>query len=823
MNFDRQISISAGTNRKDTHWKRLTMTVSELYDKLRLPSRGAETLAAYVKMKKSQQDNLKDVGGYMAGTLSGGRRKASAVTGRDVITLDFDNIPAWGTDDVIAKLDELGCSYCVYSTRKHAPNAPRLRILIPTDRTMTPDEYEPCARRVAAHVGISKADPTTFEVGRLMYWPSCCADSEYVYKTADAPLMAADFLLGTYVNWKDVESWPQVPGVFSYTKLAVKQGDPESKPGVVGAFCRTYDVFRAMDELLPGIYEATDDGKDRFTYTGGTTTGGAIVYDSGKFLFSHHATDPCSGRLVNAFDLVRLHKYGDMDDENDPNAPVNKLPSYKQMCQYAVSLDEVALVIMKEQHDKAIEDFTGVTAASDPAPTTPPTPSDDFNPGELAPDENDDDQSKWMLKLQREVQSGKIKGTIDNMMIILENDPLLKGRFALNRFANRGEVLAQLPWEHDYKHRRMWSDTDTNGLYWYVEKFYGITSRGNIDAALDVHAATHAFNDVQDYIEGLAWDGTPRLDTLFIDYLGATDDEYNRTVCRKAFVAAIARAMMPGCKFDCMLILCGPQGVGKSTILDKMSRGFFNDSIRTFEGKDASELLQGVWLIEVAELDAFRRTDVACIKQFLSLRADRYRAAYGRNVKELPRCCVFFGTCNQMDFLQDTTGNRRFWPVDVSMIPPAKSVFRDLDAEIDQIWAEAKARWQAGEELYLSGAVEEEARKRQEEHREALVQEGPIAEFTARQVPNDWAKWPIDRRRDYWANASHGDYTLVDRDRICAAEIWCELYGKNMSDMKKADAREINAALSRLNGWRRSEKVLYFGPYSTQRGCEKRF
>ena len=109
--------------------------------------------------------------------------------------------------------------------------------------------------------------------------------------------------------------------------------------------------------------------------------------------------------------------------------------------------------------------------------------------------------------------------------------------------------------------------------------------------------------------------------------------------------------MEPGCKFDNMLILCGPQGLGKSTLLDRMSKGWYNDSIRTFEGKEASELLQGVWLVEVAELDAFRRTDVSRIKQFLSLRYDRYRAAYGRNVKELPRCCVFFGTCNVSDFL----------------------------------------------------------------------------------------------------------------------------------------------------------------------------
>jgi len=257
-----------------------------------------------------------------------------------------------------------------------------------------------------------------------------------------------------------------------------------------------------------------------------------------------------------------------------------------------------------------------------------------------------------------------------------------------------------------------------------------------------------------------------------------------------------------------------------------MSKGWYNDSIRTFEGKEASELLQGVWLVEVSELDAFRRTDVARIKQFLSLRADRYRAAYGRHVKELPRCCVFFGSTNTTDFLQDTTGNRRFWPVDVGEQPHSKTVWKDLtDDEITQLWAEAKARWLAGEPLYLSGMVEEEALIKQEAHREVSVREGLIASFVERKVPVDWSKWTIDRRRDFWCGATHTpdgkQLELVDRDRIAAVEIWCELFNGNIKDIKQSDTREINAVLARLTGWKRSDNPLRFGPYSLQRGFIK--
>ncbi len=799
MNNDRKIIISVGNNRRDLNWKQTALTVSELYERLRNPVRSTELFADYMKMKKAQQDTLKDVGGFVGGSLSSPRRKSNNVTGRDIITLDFDNIPGWQTEAIITKVEELGCNYCIYSTRKHTASAPRLRVVIPFDRTVTPDEYEPCARRVAASIGISMADPTTFEVCRLMYWPSCSADSEYVYKTKDAPFISADFLLSTYTDWHDYMSWPQVPNAVSYAKLAMKQGDPLEKPGIVGAFCRTYDVVTAMDAFLPNIYDTVDNDEGRYTYLGGSTTGGAVIYDDAKFLYSHHATDPCGGRLVNAFDLIRLHRFGDKDDNAAPDTPVTKLPSYKAMCDMALKDKATIATLNREQHEAAVKDFEGFTD------TTPQT-------GEPL---------DWAEKLQRN-QNGAVKGTIDNILIILDGDPALKGKFALNLFANRGEILGALPWQKDTK-RRLWSDTDSNGLYWYLERMWGITQRGNIDSALDIHAATHAFNEVQDYINGLTWDGVPRLDTLLIDYLGAKDTAYNRAVCRKSFTGAIARAMTPGCKYDTMLILAGPQGIGKSTLLDKMSRGWFNDSIRTFEGKEASELLQGVWLVEVAELDAFRRTDIARIKQFLSLKADRYRAAYGRHVKELPRCCVFFGTCNEMEFLQDTTGNRRFWPVDVGEEKTTKSVFTDLpDETINQLWAEAKMRWQTGEKLYLTGALDAEAKIKQEEHREASVREGLIMEFAERQVPADWAKWSLDRRRDFWAGAARTQegvtLELVDRDRITAIEVWCELFNGSMRDMKPADTREINAILGMMKGWKRSGKTLRFGPYNVQRG-----
>lgn len=345
--YDRQITITVGTSRKAMNWQPQPLMLSEFYEKLRIPARSTETMQTYLSLKKSDQDDLKDVGGFVAGTLEGFRRKADAVKGRDLITLDFDNIPQNGTEDILKRIEGLGCGYCVYSTRKHSPATPRLRILLPFDRQATADEYEPCARYMAACIGIEFADPTTFEVSRLMYFPSVCVDGEYVFNFSDKPMLSVDGLLekitNEWGNWRDVTKWVQVPGSENmYRKLAVKQSDPLTKTGIVGAFCRTYNIYNAIEKFLEGIYEATAT-PGRYTYLGGSTTGGTVIYQDGLFLYSHHSTDPCCGRLVNSFDLVRLHKFSDLDMNTEPKTPTNRLPSYQAMSELAIKDDKVSL------------------------------------------------------------------------------------------------------------------------------------------------------------------------------------------------------------------------------------------------------------------------------------------------------------------------------------------------------------------------------------------------------------------------------------------------------------------------------------------------
>lgn len=802
---DRQISISVGNSRNSKSWRQENTTVSALYARLSQPIVSTETHAEYMNMSKAQQDSLKDVGGFVGGMLNGTRRKAANVKCRDIITLDFDNIPGWQADTVTARVDALNCSYCIYSTRKHTPAKPRLRIIIPLDRAVSPDEYEPIARRLAQQIGIEMADKTTFDVSRLMYWPSKCSDTEYYYKSKDARFISANMILGTYTDWHNVASWPQVPGAASHKTLAIKQGDPLEKAGTVGAFCRTYTIVQAMDTFLPDIYEAVDGMPDRYTYLGGSTTGGAIVYED-KFLYSHHATDPCGEKLVNAFDMVRLHKFGELDEDKSPDTPITKMPSFLKMCEFAEQDKGCKATLNRERQQAAAADFGGVVSGDSSA---------------------DDDTADWRDDLEYKVNSDILKNTINNYLIVLNNDPMLKDKFAYNAFAERKEIFGAVPWDSTNE-RRMWTDADSNGLYWYMEQAYNQAGRGNIDSALSLYMSQHSFNEVQDFINSLSWDGVKRLDTLFIDYLGAEDTPYVRSVTRKMFVAAIARAMTPGVKFDNMLILVGPQGVGKSTILSKMAKGWFNDSICSFEGKDAAELLQGIWLVEISELDAFRRSETSRIKQFLSLNSDIFRAAYARNAEERKRRCVFFGTTNTNDFLRDPTGERRFWPVDTNVIPAKYNVFSDLtEGIISQLWAEARAYWISGEPLNLSAEIEQAAKDKQQEHKETSAKEGLIREFVERQVPEDWQKYSIDKRKMFWGAtaATHtttdNGSSLVDRDKISAIEIWVECFNGDPKYMKQADVREINGILKSLEGWSSESRPIRCGPYNLQRGYVK--
>lgn len=805
MRYDRKITLSVGSSRKSISWQRQEMNYSDFIEKFRTPIRSVETFDDYLKLPKAQQDTLKDVGGFVGGALKGPRRKADSVLFRDLVTLDFDNISSGMTEEVIRRVMVLGCGYLIYSTRKHASYKPRLRVVFPTDRAMSADEYEPIARKMAEMIGIEMADPTTFEPSRLMYWPSCSSDSEYVFKYEDKPFLSADGILATYADWTDIASWPQVPGQeVKHRQLITRQKDPTTKPGLIGAFCRAYDIYKAMATYLPKAYDDTAD-PNRFTYAGGSTTGGAIVYEDGKFLYSHHATDPSSGQLVNAWDLVRLHKFSHLDDEAKADTPTPSLPSSKAMRELAGEDPAVTALVARERQEEASSYFEGLYG-------------DGENEAKTAED------SEWLRMLKPARTGEGFEKSIANIVTILSHEPGLGGKLYMDAFANRGMVDLPLPWDKG-EGSRMWSDTDDAQLTLWLEKKYGITGREKIENAIKIVGYNNRRNKVLEFMRSCQWDGKERIKTLLRDYLGCEENIYTEEIMKKALVAAIARAVSDvGVKYDYMIVFKGPQGIGKSTFLSKLGGEWFNDSLYSFEGKEAAELIQGTLIVEVGELSALTKSETEVVKQFLSKTHDIYREAYGKRTNKYPRRCVFFGSTNSEEFLKDVTGNRRFWPVSCHDLPVRKDIWKDFtEEEIRQVWGEAYFYYQIGEDLCLSEEAEEIARAMQETFREVDPKEGEIRAFLEKKIPKNWYDMSLSNQRAFLNGSFQGveEEDLVSRDKVCLAEIWQLCFGGDMKCLRRRDSNELANIMTAMPGWKRNRSRRRYGTFGTQRGYER--
>ena len=814
MENSRKLVISEANNRLSKQWVTTEITWSEFVDRLGKPKITAETLDEFLSYSKSKQDDIKDVGGFVGGKLKGNLRRSEAIESRSLITLDLDNLAYEDDTKIIKTLNGLGCAYVVYSTRKHQTTKPRIRVIFPLAEDVSADEYEPIARKVASFIGLRYCDPTTFQAVRLMYWPSHSTDSDYVFTYADKPMLDGAAILNMYDNWKDISTWPEVPDVQKlHQNMLKKQENPLEKEGMVGAFCRKFNIYQAIDEFLPGVYEACDVA-DRLTFIGGSTTAGAIVYQDGLFLYSHHATDPCSQKLVNAFDLVRLHKFGYLDIQAEVNTPVAKLPSWIAMKEWVMAKTDVRKDLLKERQQKAIAEFSIVNDKDE-----------EVLEGEIV-----EDDDNWTEELKFSADGMKALSTLSNIILILRNDKELKFKIFKDIFASRILVRDGVPWDRKFETPdRIWSDTDDAGLRWYLESNYGITSTNKIIDGVNLIAEENAENKVATRLQSTQWDGEKRLETLFIDYLGCEDNAYTREVSEKSLVAAVKRAIYGGIKWDNMPILIGPQGVGKSTFLKILGMDWYNDSLVNVEGKDACELIQGSWILEMGELSSLRKSELNLVKNFLSRTDDIFRASYGRRAQKYPRRCAFFGTANDTNFLRDETGNRRFWPIDCFIYKPKKSIFDDLKNELEQIWAEACEL--AKNEFYslvLSKEAEKIAKEEQDAHSEDNVYKGIILDYLDKKIPkNAWDSMDLFARRTYLneyeaTSKQYDESDLILRDKVCAAEIWEEALKMDIRYLKKSDSIEINKILSTLFKWEKIKQSSRFGKYGVQKGFRRK-
>ena len=763
-----KIRLSTGNSRMDKKWNLVEMELDEFRQRISQTHRTAETVEQYKKLSKAKQDGIKDVGGFVLGTLKDGRRKKDCVLTRSGLSLDMD----YATPDIIEQLEMFFSFRClIYSTHKSTPEKPRLRLIIPLSREVTPDEYMAVARKVADEIGIELFDDTTYEPSRLMYWPSTSADGEFVYKEVDGDSLDPDTVLAKYTDWHNSAEWPVSKRQQTVVQREIKkQADPLTKPGTVGAFCRTYSITSAIDTFISDVYKpSTMSG--RYDYVPADSQAGVVIYDD-RFAFSHHATDPACGKLMNAFDVIRIHKFGGLDAKADEDTAASQLPSFKAMQEFAVQDEQVKIQLAKERQNLAMTEF------------------------DAAEDEN------WQTLLELD-KTGAVKDTLTNIANIVRHDPNLKS-VVFNEFKSVVDVIGLLPWKQV---KPGWNDSDVANAKLYFERVYGIWSPTKFkDALLAVVASERIYHPIKEYFSGLEWDGTERLDTLLIDYMGAEDTLYTRAVTRKTLCAAVARIYEPGVKFDSMLVLNGPQGMGKSTFYSILGRQWFSDSLSISDMRDktAAEKLQGYWVLEIAEMNGIKKVDVETVKSFITRVDDKFRQAYGTVVESHPRTNIIVGSANsESGFLRDITGNRRFWPVNVN----ACGKYHPWElTEVDQVWAEAIERYRAGEELYLKGEAASQAYKAQQDAMETDDREGIVQDYLERLLPAGWDSMDLYQRRGFLGGSEfEGAPTsgTVRRQRVCAMEIWCECFGKERQNLKKGDSYEIEAILMKIGGWNR--------------------
>ncbi|NCD10121.1 MAG: hypothetical protein EOL98_11980 [Negativicutes bacterium] len=783
------MKIAYGNSRMDKKWKNSDISWEDFCSRVKTTQRTTETVEEYRKMRKGGQDSIKDVGGFVGGHLKDGRRKKGNVLSRSMLTLDMD----YGTSTIWEEISTFfPYQCCIYSTHKHTPENPRLRLIIPLFRDVGEEEYAAVSRMVAKEIGIDLFDDTTYEPERLMYWPSTSRNGIFVYEEKDGSILDPDEFLNKYDDWRDTSTWPVSSRQSEVLDRSLKeQADPLSKEGVIGTFCRTYSVSSAIGNFLKDIYEPSAM-TGRYDYIPADSSAGVILYDD-KFAYSHHATDPASGRLLNAFDLVRIHKFGHLDDRATESTPPSKLPSFINMCEFAIQDDEVKAQFTKERMEQATIDFT---------------------------------EDNWQTALELDKQ-GKIKDTLDNIVLIIRNDSELES-IAFNKHRDGIDARDGLPWE---QMKGGWNDSDNAALKVYLSNKYGIYSPTKTKDAILAVAAERSYHPIKEYLDHLPeWDGTSRVETLLIDYFNATDNSYTRAVTRKMMVAAVARIVHPGTKFDSVLILNGPQGIGKSTFFAKLAGDWFSDSLTLTDMKDKAgpEKLQGYWILELGELAGMRKTDVEVVKSFISRSDDKYRASYGVNVESHPRQCIIVGSTNaESGFLRDITGNRRFWPVRISGDGKRKAWQMSV-YDVEQIWAETLVLYAKGEKLYLEGSDVELATNEQADAMESDEREGLVRTYLDTLLPDDWNDLSLYERRNYLNGSEFGGESrvgTVERTLVCNMEIWCECFGRDASAMKPADSYAIAGIMKKINGWNKYQGnkngTSNFPIYGRQRCYEK--
>jgi putative DNA primase/helicase len=647
---------------------------------------------------------------------------------------------------------------------------------LPLDRDISKEDYVLIAENICNKIGKSYFDISTCQAERIMFYPSTSKGAEFYFDKQDGVCVNA----GEVLKECEIKA-PQQKEVKQSTNNNNNNilEDPRTKNGIIGIWCRTYSIYDVLNKFLTSFYEPTKD-KKHFTLIGAGTSGGLFVIENGLWCKSYHSSDVDinNGHLFNAFDLVREKKFGYLDTNIKTHTRADKTPSFIAMSNFAMNDKEAKKTLLQE----AQGDF-----------------------------------KDWFSQLKLDKQ-GNILPTLNNEMIILRNDERINNIFSYDYLKNR-RYIENAVWDTDKERRLFNEEEDVANLSLFYSQNYNIDIEKHIKRIIPLAFSMHVFNSFKQFLDNLPqWDNIVRAKNgkILSDYLGTNDKDYSYKgsftgeylTCQ--LLVAINRALLPqktnaGYKWDYIIVLQGEEGIGKSHFLEKLSCGFYSNGlhIKDIGTKEANITAQGYVIYDIGELAGIHGEKGEQIKDYLSSSKDIFIKKYQNNNSEFVRRCVFFGTTNKPNFLQnDNYGNRRFIVFKTHKEQIKKTVFEDLqEDEVLQLWAEVYYYYKQGMSTLLSKELQQSANDIQEEMQEVDIVEQIINEKLEVEVPQGFEILQDEQRRNYYDtgiiydNAGITFSNMHKRNFFTTMDIYNDFLQNKIKSYNKNLGGKINAIM----------------------------
>lgn len=701
----------------------------------------------------------------------GTHRTKRSIQSRGVITLDVD-YPAVG---FIADALMLPYRALIHTTYSSTPKEPRYRILIPLDRPIAPDEYYVAAAAIMQSLGEDQFDKGSVQPERYMFKPSESKRGYFSWHEVEGPVALADELLADFDP--DLSTSP-------LPKPHKNKRDPFALEGTVGAFNRAYEDFGTLIREYDLPYRAVTE--DRWQLVGASAAAGMGMVAPG-LVFSHHANDPAYGQTCSAFDLARLHMYGHLDEKSDSKTPVNRLPSTRAMQEHATT------------DMRVITELLG----------------DDFvqEMGDTADAVDGDPDVNWRMGLRLDPKTGAPLDEIGNWDLLVRHDLGFRC-VRYNELSLSLELSQDAPWRA-VGDRPTFDAGDRAALALHIERQYHFRpGRSYLDDVLFSVALQRRYNPVKDYLSGLKWDGTSRVEECLP---GVKPTPFTRLAARKSMTAAVARMFEPGCKWDHVLVLYGPEGLGKSHWMERLALGH-SVTLGRVTDKDTLIAMQRAWIMASDEGASMKKGDFNSTKEFITRRTDVFRAPYERETSVHPRHCVIWATTNDPEFLRAQEGNRRFHIVHCEEKVDFDALTPDY---IAQVWAEAVHLYREGELLFLTEEEDELAAESRVEFTEENPRAGLVRRYLDTLVPENYWSMSPESRQLWLLNDGDGDGMQAPGVRsinqVCSVQLWTEALGlpKSGGHDYYEGLKELREIMMSMPGWEmatREQRVNGYGP-----------